>query len=154
MVRPGEMSAKAKAAEGFFNGFKFSLVHMLVYTPFYAKMAVIESGRPFVLEYLIRASKVCLFYPMLLSCTFGLKHFMAENKDRIRFDLQYNFPILRNNKTLNKTVENSIFYCSFSWPIGFVINYLHTGRYLRGGASLTVLVASILWLMDPDQAFN
>lgn len=117
-------------------------------------MAVVESGKSFLFEYLTRACKVCLFYPLILSCTFGLKHLVAENKDRIRFDLQYNFPVLRNNRHLNKSVENAIFYSSFSWPIGFVINYLHTGRYFRGGPTLTALVATILWLMDPDQAFE
>ena len=43
----GQASAKARAAEGFFNGLKFSFVHMLTYTPFYAKMESLETGNSF-----------------------------------------------------------------------------------------------------------
>ena len=31
------VSASTRAAEGFYNGIKFSVVHALIYAPFYAK---------------------------------------------------------------------------------------------------------------------
>ena len=42
-----QASAQTRAAEGFFNGLKFSVVHALTYAPFYAKQASLDSGRSF-----------------------------------------------------------------------------------------------------------
>ena len=94
----GQVSAGTRAAEGFFNGLKFSAVHMFTYAPFYAKMESLESGRPFWQEYLIKTSRACFFYTGILSCTFGMRHIVAENKSRLRFDLQYNMPFLQGFK--------------------------------------------------------
>ena len=69
---------------------------------------------------------------------------MAENKDRMRFDIQYNVPVLRPYPV----AQDLLIYCCFSWPIGFTINYMHTGRLLRGGLSLTLLVACIVRALD------
>lgn len=144
MDQIGKVSAKTRAAEGLFNGLKFSIVHAVTYAPFYAKQAALETGRSFWLEYAIKTSRACFFYTGMLSTTFGMRHLVAENKDRLRFDLQYNVPVL----TQYPTAQDIILYCGFSWPIGFAINYMHSGRYLRGGASLTVMVALIIRAMD------
>jgi len=90
----GQVSAKTRAAEGFFNGLKFSIVHALTYAPFYSKQASLDSGRSFWLEYSIKASRACFFYTGILSATFGMRHLVAENKELLRFDLQYNVPAL------------------------------------------------------------
>ena len=73
-----------------------------------------------------------------------MRHLVAENKDRLRFDLQYNIPAIGKYHVL----QDVILYCGFSWPIGFAINYMHTGRYLRGGPLLTLSVALIIRAMD------
>ena len=138
------MSAGTRAAEGFFNGLKFSVVHALTYAPFYSKMASLETGRSFWLEYGIKTGKAFLFYTGILSTTFGMRHLVAENKERLRFDIQYNMPFMMKYPV----AQDILLYCGFSWPIGFAINYMHTGRYLKGGLSLTLLVALVIRAMD------
>lgn len=88
------MSAGTRAAEGFYNGLKFSMVHALMYAPFYAKLQSLETNRNFWLEYSIKVSRACFFYTGILSATFGMRHLVAENKSRLRFDIQYNLPFL------------------------------------------------------------
>ena len=94
------MSAKTRAAEGFFNGLKFSVVHALTYSPFYSKLAALDTGRSFWIEYGKQVTRACFFYTGILSATFGMRHLVAENKDRLRFDLQYNIPQLRQYRAV------------------------------------------------------
>ena len=44
------------------------------------------------MEYGFQVTRACVFYTGILSATFGMRHLVAENKDRLRFDLQYNIP--------------------------------------------------------------
>lgn len=142
--------AKTRAAEGFFNGVKFSVVHALTYAPFYAKQAALDSGRSFWHEYSIKASRASFFYCAILTSTFGMRHLVAENKELLRFDMQYNIPVLQKYPV----AQDLLLYCGFSWPIGFAINYMHTGRYLRGGPTLTLLVALIIRAMDHGKGLD
>ena len=121
------------------------MVHSLIYAPFYAKMESLETGRSFWREYAFKASKACFFYTGILSATFGMRHLVAENKDRLRFDLQYNIPAIAKYRAL----QDIILYCGFSWPIGFCINYMHTGPFLgRGGPILTLTSALVIRALD------
>jgi hypothetical protein len=36
----------------------------------------------------------------------------------------------------------------FSWPMGLALNYLHTGRYLRGAFTYSILIALLLRVLD------
>ena len=81
------VSAKTRAAEGFYNGLKFSVIHSLVYSPFYAKMEALETGTPVWRVYVAKVGRAAFFYPFVIGSVFGLKHVVAENKDRLRFDL-------------------------------------------------------------------
>ena len=82
-----KISASTRFAEGFFNGMKFSIVHALVYAPFISKERSIEMKTSYLREYILHCSKAVCFYTGILSCTFGMRHLVAENKDRILFDL-------------------------------------------------------------------
>ena len=79
-----------------------------------------------------------------------MRHLVAENKSRLRFDLQYNIPPLQKYPA----AQDIILYCGFSWPIGFAINYMHSGRVLRGGLTLTLMVALIVRAMDSGQGLD
>ena len=68
----------------------------------------------------------------------------------LRFDMQYNIPVLQKYPV----AQDLLLYCGFSWPIGFAINYMHTGRYLRGGPTLTLLVALIIRAMDHGKGLD
>lgn len=92
----GYVNASTRAAEGFFNGLKFSVVHALLYSPFYSKAEALETGRSFWPIYLRKSFAACFFYSGILGATFGMRHFASENKDRLRFDLQYNLPVIRD----------------------------------------------------------
>ena len=146
----GQVNASTRAAEGGFNGLKFSAVHALIYAPFYSKATALETGRSFWLEYALKTSKACIFYTGILSWTFGMRHLMAENKDSCLFEIQYRLPFLRKYRA----VQDVMLYCGFSWPIGFAINYMHTGRWLRGGPTLTLIVALVIRAMDGGQGLE
>ena len=83
----GQCSASTRAAEGLFNGLKMSVVHALVYAPFYSKAEALQQGRNFWPVYALKCMRACFFYSGILSCTFGMRHLISENKDRLRFDL-------------------------------------------------------------------
>ena len=141
------MSASTRAAEGFFNGLKFTLIHALTYAPYWTKAICIEQGLPFWPQYVKKVLKSSFFYCGILSATFGMRHLVAENKDRLTFDLQYNVPLFQKSKV----ATDIVLYCCFCWPIGFAVNHLHTGRYLRGGLSMTLMGALVVRAMDAGQ---
>ena len=98
----------------------------------------------------MKASRASFLYCGILSTVFGMRQIVAENKELLRFDLQYNVPILQKYPV----AQDLLLYSAFSWPIGFAINYMHTGRYLRGGLSLTLVVAVIMRILDHGKGLD
>ena len=138
------IAPSTRFAEGLFNGVKFAIVHSLLCAPYLSKERSLELGTSYRIEYLKHCSKALVFYSGILGCTFGMRHLIYQHKDRLLFDLQYNFKFLRGKKT----ITDIILYFMFSWPMGLALNYLHTGRYLRGAFSYTLLTALFLRMLD------
>ena len=113
-------STSTRFFEGFVTGLKFSFVHNLVYAPFFSKERSLEKGTRYLHEYVSHAGKACLWYSVILSLTYGMRHAVISNKDRILFDLTYNIKPLREKKT----VTDIMLYMMFAWPFGFAINHL------------------------------
>ena len=119
-------------------------MHAGIWAPFAAKEVSLLRGTSFLAEYLLYCSKSCVFYAGVLSCTFGMRHLISENKDRLLFDMQYNFKFMRNNKI----ACDILLYFMFSWPIGLALNVMHRGRYIRGTFSYSLFVALVMRLID------
>ena len=130
--------------EGFLTGAKFSIIHNLVFAPFFSKERSLENGTRYFREYISHAGKACVWYSIILSLTFGMRHAVINNKDIILFDLTYNVPWLRKKKH----VTDIMLYMMFAWPLGFGINHLQSGKFVRGGLSLTLLIALVMRALD------
>ena len=111
------------------------MLHSLIIAPFYAKMESLQLQKSFWLIYAKKVGRVSIFYPTLVGLTFGLRHLVSLNKDRLRFDLQYNVPILQKYPFAQKV----ILYSLFTWPFGFMINYIESGRLISMGSFLWTL---------------
>ena len=138
------IAPSTRFAEGALNGFRFAVVHSLLCAPYLSKETSLERGTSFRKEYIKHCSKAMIFYSGIVGCTFGMRHVIYQHKDRILFDLQYNIKPLRGKKTLTDV----ILYLMFSWPMGTALNYLHTGRLLRGTFSYSLMIALLLRMLD------
>ena len=47
-----------------------------------------------------------------------------------------------------------LLYMMISWPIGFTGNYLLSGRYLKGGALMTLGAALVVRQLDNGQGWD
>ncbi len=113
-------STSTRFFEGFVTGLKFSFVHNLVYAPFFSKERSLEKETRYLREYVSHAGKACVWYSVILSLTYGMRHAVITNKDRILFDLTYNIKPLRQRKS----ITDVMLYMMFAWPLGFAINHL------------------------------
>jgi len=81
------ISPQTRFFEGVFNGVKFGIVHSVVFAPFMAKQASIETKASYGKLYLRHCAKAFGFYSGVLGATFGLRQFVIQNKDIILFEL-------------------------------------------------------------------
>ena len=79
-----------------------------------------------------------------MSATFGMRHLVVSNKRSFTRLIEHNVPMMKEQRT----ATNVLLYMGFCWPLGFTINYLMRGRYLKGGASMTLLVALVLYNIE------
>ena len=49
---------------------------------------------------------------------------------------------------------NTVLYSIFAWPIAFTVNYLQTGRYVRGGFTYTISLAVLMQIMDGGKGLD
>ena len=122
----------------------------MTYAPYMAKERSLELNTRYLTEYVLHCSKATVFYSGVLSSTFGMRHLIAENKDRLLFDMQYNVPPLRNNKT----ATDILLYLMFSWPIGLALNVVHTGRLVKGTFTYSLFVALLMRAIDAGQGLD
>ena len=136
--------SSTRFAEGAFNSIKFTMVHGLLYAPFFAREKAFENKTSFVREYGRHMVRASLFYTVVLSYTFGSRTLLAKNRERFLFDMQYNSSFLRKNRT----ACDLIMYFGMSLPLGLFLNNLHTGRIIKGTFSYSLILALFMRVLD------
>ena len=144
MDSTGDIRADTRFFEGLYNGTKFSIVHALTYAPYFSKERSLLTGRSFPYEYTVHCGRAFLFYAGIMSATFGMRHLVMSNKLGFTNLIEDSVPVLKEQRTL----IDVLLYAGFCWPIGFTINYLMRGRYLRGGPMMTLFVALVLYNIE------
>ncbi len=144
METTNNCSTDTRFFEGFLTGLKFGFVHNLVYAPFFSKERSLQLKTSYISEYLKHSSKSLFCYSFVLSLTFGLRHYVVTNRDFFLFELTYNFKYLRNKKPFTDVM----LYTLFAWPLGFTVNYVQSGRLIRGGLTWTLMIALIMRALD------
>jgi hypothetical protein len=66
-----DIKASTRFAEGFLNGLKLSICHAFTYGVYHAKELSKTNNTPFKTEYFKHISRSSLFYPLLMSTTYG-----------------------------------------------------------------------------------
>jgi hypothetical protein len=135
------ISPQTRFFEGFLNGFRFGIVHSVVFAPFIAKSVAIDTNSSYRKAYLKHCFKAFSFYSFVLATTFGLRQFVVDHKDSILFELQLRFSFFRKRREAGNIVLCSL----FSWPLGMALNYFNTGRILRGTFSYTMFMTMLVY---------
>lgn len=65
------------------------------------------------------------------------------------FDMQYNCPPLGKTKP-GRDFAQLMLYVMFSWPAAIGLNFMHTGRVVRGTLLYTVAIAIFFKFLDKD----
>jgi len=136
-----DISVSTKAAEGFFIGSKFGMIHALFWAPFVSKETSLLNKSSRTIEYLKSVSRASIFFCFVMSSLFGVKQYIYKHKDKYMHDLMA-------TKTMNKPTADLLIYFVHSLPVGFLMNYWHTGRLLKGGLSYSLMFALVVRLTD------
>ena len=135
---------KARGVEGALNGLKLGLVHSLLFSPFVAKDMAVQAGKSIWPIYFKLFMRNKFLYSWVLFATYTSRHVVLSNKDRILFDLQYNFTFLRKSNI----AQELILYWMFLAPLGFTMNYVITGNRIKGAFSFTLMFSLCTRLID------
>ncbi len=131
------ISPGTRCAEGFFNGLKLSICHALTYGIYFSKEESLKNQTSFLREYLKHVPKSSAFYCVLISATYGMRQLVFQNKDVIMARMH---PSLRRQRT----AAEILMYFGVYLPMGTAINYLQSGRIVRGTFSITLLIALVM----------
>jgi len=84
-MKDHDLKPSTRAAEGFFYGLKFSLIHSIVYSPFFSKSESLKNNTSFAKEYFKHMRVATLFYVGLLSSVFYLTSVINQNKEQMLY---------------------------------------------------------------------
>lgn len=139
-----DVHTSTRFAEGFYNGLLISLCHSFTYGIYLAKEDSIKNGRSFRAEYLRHMPKATTFYCIFSSATWGMRHLVLSNRDVIMSKLFQIHPIFKHNRTLTDLT----LYMGIFLPLGTAINYISSGRIIRGTFTSTLFISLIVRMIE------
>ena len=139
-----DIRVSTKFAEGVFNGLKLSAMYLATFGIYYAKDEALATATSFRWQYLKTSCKALFFFPLLNAAIYGQRQYVLTRRDEIMARLHSIHPVFRKRRAIT---DLTIYFLIFA-PVGFGINYIVSGRYLRGAFSITLMLSLIVRLFD------
>ena len=117
------------------------MVHAILYAPYVSKERSLEYGTRFFREYASQVGRTGMLFIGMMTYLFGIKQYIYQNKDYIVW-------YLTKDKVFSKNWAELSVYFGCSLPAGLAINFWHTGRFLRGTFSYSLMFALLVRLSD------
>ena len=135
-----DIDVSTRYAEGFFNGLILACCHSLSFGIYMAKEDSIAKGTSFKAQYLRNTGKAFLFYSIFSSATYGQRQFILSRREVIMHKLSSVHDIFKRSRALTDIT----LYMAIFAPLGLALNYIYSGRVLRGTFSMTLLISLMM----------
>ena len=151
-----------KSAEGFYNGLKFSLCHALTFGLYMSKEDSLNKGTSFKFEFAKNSCRSIVFFSLLSAAiliTFALhqmhtsfihgqRQLVLVNRDIILARLHSLHPLFQRKRALTDITLYSMMFA----PLGIGMNYIASGRVIRGSFSMTLMIALFMRIIEEAQS--
>ena len=139
-----DVSVLSRFADGFYNGVKWTICYSFTFGIYHSKQLQLDNNTTFRREYYRHMTKASVFFPLLMSSSYGMRQLVLMNRDLIISRLHSLHPYFRKNRAL---VDITI-YMAIYIPLGTALNYLNSGRVLRGTFTMTMMMALLMRTID------
>ena len=139
-----DIKVSTKFAEGVMNGLKFSVMYLLTFGVYYSKDEALATSTTFRWQFFKSSCKAILFFPLLNGAIYGQRQLVLGHRDQIIAKLHSIHPSFRKGRA----ATDLTLYFMMCAPLGVGVNYIMSGRLIRGSISLTLLIALFVRLFD------